>query len=1475
MKKLKQVHSALSEDDVEPNSSKYPGLDALSAYLVNPKLLKHKDKEVRLFTSLCCMEIFYLYAPEPPWDSEEIIRVFEQVRLDEERRKAGAKRQQHTANHRSLTTFCSSLRSSPHSSLRSSQIISQLSNLTHCHNTSQTNYAMYYHILEQLANVKIGVVLVELTRQGDESALEQLAELTRTLLTLVHKDHPQEVMNNAVAAIAACVDEFESTIPTALLDELLMCVARGPNPQGSESADSVTAVPSYMCAYNVIKRCEDRLSFPIATLMNGLLNGDTRVMNETQISQDAVWGIVFEIHRIAPSVLTTVIGNVAAALQVEEAERRLRVVKLLGRLFYAQTSDVGVKFASCFKEWCKRVNDVDITIRKQMARCLVKILENKPELRAAATESLVTMLTDPVTDIRLEVVHNICDLASEDPAKITDELLHAVGNRVSSKSKTERKDAATGLAQIYQTHYSKPKLAPINDNEDCSIDEIIKVAMNLDDDNENLGFARSLSWLPKVVFESLSYNDVVDSDMRSRIIQIVDDVLLPKSLSSTARTAGVAMIISSFEKDAHALRWLSKFMCERAEAQAALTSYLDAREHSRTLKAGSVEFLTANVTAEEKLDTLVNKYVPLNDAKRDEIIHRIHDHKDKTIFKLMASISDANHTVATRASAMDELPKRVNAIGPAASTWMKTLVRRISMGSAFNFDVINHCAMLAQECARENEWVTSSLFLEIVKLCVAAFPTVGQGNAGECFKTLTEFFSECRGLEGKSKKEAEENDIVSMLGKTLAAIAPSASAVDVSELSKKEKDEMEKNDSMLQEDLLRMCIKDGSPEQARDAVNVMAAMVSKGGKGDQVATFQPLMKALTAPQRLAIDNERSVAILASLTALAASAPLAFEGGGGGSSEGRGVKAIRFAYESVLMGKRGGSILNMSTDEPEDDDVPKKSAKAAKALERQLATDRVVGAIELLVAHIRSLPKYIPPASGDFSMDEGDVTSSSHVKSVFRALVGILEDDGLPPSSRDQALCKDVKSKAAIRKAAGVGLIQMCEPIKCRGDAFLDIAGWHTLGKIFADSDAGVRSAAVENLSLMLTGQGSFAKVAPSLRFLAMVVMAADCEGKETNVNGGAANIGKNSTAARTAALMCTKNLRNTCDAYLIQCKAKGKGGEQQFEQLIKPVVMPEFALPWALHMLAFRKETPIVKERSNASANNNAFKQLKRRLKWLLDPLVQSLGNQADNISFLLRMTELVASSFECADFSTGDDETSLKGSEGTAKLATVTRAAREVLLKFVKTDAHLTTFPGAIRIPGGLFKKRAGARFDAGKVDYAKERKRIASMADDDDMDMVGGYENAEVEPTGSFVIDDSRDESRDMPGDLMASPNPTKKSKTSNRRKTDWGLSPISSPIRAAPSKVNVSINRLDTSSSQDGSHNSFSKPAAKGKKGKKGAGKRKKATSVEDDAFEFGDENANANKSPNKAATGAGKKAKAMGGGKTSVRRSVRGS
>ena len=362
---------------------------------------------------------------------------------------------------------------------------------------------------------------------------------------------------------------------------------------------------------------------------------------------------------------------------------------------------------------------------------------------------------------------------------------------------------------------------------------------------------------------------------------------------------------------------------------------------------------------------------------------------------------------------------------------------------------------------------------------------------------------------------------------------------------------------------------------------------------------------------------------------------------------------------------------MSTNDDDDStekdaEAPKLSAKAKAAAEKKLATDRIVAAIELLVAHIRSLPKYeMASKGGDISVEDGDVSSSHHCRTVFGVLVRILEEDGLPPSPRDRQLCKDSASRAAIRKAAGTGLIQLCEPSKQR-DCFLDVRGWHTLGKIFCDSNADARESAVEQLSMMVTGQGSFSKVAPNLRFLSYVVLCADADGVSGNVsaaNGGAANIGKRSSAGRAAALQCVKNLRNTCDAYLLQCKARGNDGEQMFENHIKPITMPEFALPYALHLLAFRKETPTISEDSGAVGTENSYKQLRRRMKWLLEPLIQSLGDQADNISFLLRMTELIANSFDCAELAT-DDEDAPKGSEGTEKLQTVCRAARECLLK-------------------------------------------------------------------------------------------------------------------------------------------------------------------------------------------------------------------
>ena len=135
--------------------------------------------------------------------------------------------------------------------------------------------------------------------------------------------------------------------------------------------------------------------------------------------------------------------------------------------------------------------------------------------------------------------------------------------------------------------------------------------------------------------------------------------------------------------------------------------------------------------------------------------------------------------------------------------------------------------------------------------------------------------------------------------------------------------------------------------------------------------------------------------------------------------------------------------------------------------------------------------------------------------------------------------------------------------------------------------------------------------------------------------------------------------------------------------------------------------------------------------------------------------------------------------------------------------------------------------------------------------------------EDVGDYKTTTAHVDQDEYAADLKASP--VKKS----RRMTDWGLSPITSPLqrnkslnssnasmtssRAPLAKTAIKVNRMDTS--VDSSHNSFSKSPAKGRKRKSKAGAKAKGADAGD--FDF-DENAGGNVA-NKAAGSSAKKAK----------------
>jgi hypothetical protein len=587
---------------------------------------------------------------------------------------------------------------------------------------------------------------------------------------------------------------------------------------------------------------------------------------------------------------------------------------------------------------------------------------------------------------------------------------------------------------------------------------------------------------------------------------------------------------------------------------------------------------------------------------------------------------------------------------------------------------------------------------------------------------------------------------------------------------------------------LNLCCRDGTPEQARHAVSTMSALLNPNSSSlsqEQTDAFSPLLKSLTSPSRLTLNTKgdsKLVSVLIALAELAENAPSVF-----GSS--RGEKAVTFALEMVLLGRaHPAEDEDLSEDEEEEGEPEKKAAESPASKRRKstparksgnlkhtspgvhvslveddslsVACRRLCAAIEFLVSYIRaSIFASRGTTTAKRMLAVADKENNSNVKTpsvevigkVFDILSQLLRDNGLPPSTHDRRDCKMRQDRAALRQCAAVHLLRLCDPRLHLDVKHLTPHKWHILAEVFLDDERVVREKVMEELGLMLTGKGKYGKsywgsekMAPHLRFLALVSLCTDGDNRadHSGSNGNAANVGKISVHTKSNATECVRQMRHIFESSAAQSRALGSDAEKKFEAQMRVRLMPEYMVPYAFHLLAFRRETPstggsayskstgVTQTTQNDDdeeyeVDEGQHKILRKRLKLLLDPLVSSLGDCADNIQLLARMTELMGKFFRpvglsrefssqkgaaCSPpsfrLSLGSDAS---GSEvekepidevleektalASAKLKIICAAAREVLSSYIKFDINTDEYPGAIRFPPNLFELVQGKR--------------------------------------------------------------------------------------------------------------------------------------------------------------------------------------
>lgn len=261
-------------------------------------------------------------------------------------------------------------------------------------------------------------------------------------------------------------------------------------------------------------------------------------------------------------------------------------------------------------------------------------------------------------------------------------------------------------------------------------------------------------------------------------------------------------------------------------------------------------------------------------------------------------------------------------------------------------------------------------------------------------------------------------------------------------------------------ELYRLCTKDGTPEQAKNAIVTMAALVENQNfdQDSQRKEFEPLLKALTASSSMClsvdgVDNAKVENVLITLTAMVESVPALFMAT---SEKDNGNKAVQFALNKVLQGESKNED-GIECDENNIETTPsrRKSKKRKDSQTLSLACRRAIAAIDFLVSHIRSTLLYARK-SIQKPTESKRIPSDVHISTVFEVLVNIIRDGGYLSSCKNQHGKDIFRERSALRKCAAISLLKLCDGSLNIENKYFSSQYWHIFSRIFVDEDYDVR-----------------------------------------------------------------------------------------------------------------------------------------------------------------------------------------------------------------------------------------------------------------------------------------------------------------------------------------------------------------------------------------------------------------------------------
>lgn len=355
--------------------------------LAAPFILENTDRDVKSFAACCLADVLRIYAPEPPYDRENLIRIFRMI----------------------------------------------LDQLKYLRDVDAPSYKRYFYVLESIALVKTFNVCIELDAQ------DVILAIFKLFFTIISERHSARVKTFMLEIMSSLIQEGEN-LPQNLLDLILINLVP-PNSKRSPEA--------YHLASTLIDRCSSTLEPYIQLFFNKVMVLQNSVDSVLEDQLYPLIYELFKINKTV--LLSVIPQLEYKLKSDEEAQRikTVKLLSLLFSEEDSSLTKCNKALWHCylgrFSDISSSVRLACIKSTKQF------LLSEDTSVQDDMVEQLEIRLQDPDEKVRLETIITICELASEDFDSLSKKLFNGVIDRIMDKKWSIRREAVTWIGRIYQT----------------------------------------------------------------------------------------------------------------------------------------------------------------------------------------------------------------------------------------------------------------------------------------------------------------------------------------------------------------------------------------------------------------------------------------------------------------------------------------------------------------------------------------------------------------------------------------------------------------------------------------------------------------------------------------------------------------------------------------------------------------------------------------------------------------------------------------------------------------------------------------------------------------------------------------------------------------------------------------------------------------------------------------------------------------